>query len=76
MDSTVPLHGPVHFPSVILGLECLTLVELLLSPAQVDVEFGQSLLVDEHEGGHDAVAGCLLPAEQLARRSLRSRRST
>lgn len=47
------LDGTVHFSSVLLLLERLSLVVFLLTLAEGDINLGTSVVVDENEYRHD-----------------------
>ena len=53
------LDSPVHFSSVFLLLQGLTLVILLLTLAQSDVDLGTAMVVDEDEGRYNGEAWLL-----------------
>ena len=59
------LHGTIHFTAVLLFLQCLSLVELLLTLTKGDVHLGTSVLVDEYQERHDGVTRLLGSRSQL-----------
>ena len=54
--SFLMLHRPIHFSSVFLLLERLSLVIFLFASGESNNKFCQSLLIDEESDGHNSEA--------------------
>ena len=67
----IVLDGAVHFATVFLFLQRLTLVERLLTLTQRNVHLGPAVLVEEHQQGDYRVARLLRGTLQLAYLALR-----
>ena len=66
----IGFHGTIHFTTILLFLQRLTLVELLLTLAEGDVHLGTSILVDEYQQRHDGVARLTGSGRQLGNLTL------
>ena len=68
---SISLNRTIHFATILLFLQCLTLVEGLLTLTQRNVHLGPSVLVEKHQQRHYRVARLFRGALQLSDLALR-----